>query len=158
MINISSPSGPVGHIGLSLILAYLLKLNPVVTAFCGILPDIVDKLLYIMGIGGGRYIGHTLLFTILVSIVFFLWKRKYGFAALVGGILHLVLDLHALVPWFYPFKEYDFYEGKFDLGEFIEKYFTFSAFGQELIWIAIAGVIAFLYIWLIRRYKHKAEG
>jgi hypothetical protein len=151
---LSIPSGPAGHIGISLILAYLLRLNPVVTIFCGILPDLVDKPLSAMGVGGGRYIGHTLLFAFLFSIAFYLWKRRYGLAALVGGISHLLLDLNALVPWLYPFKEYDLYEKYFSFSEFVGEYLTFSGLGTELILVVIAGVIAFLCLWLFRRREN----
>ena len=156
-MNLSVPSGPAGHIGIPLALAYLLRLNPVVTAFCGILPDLVDKPLSVMGIGGGRYIGHTLLSVLLVSVAFSLWRRKNGLAALVGGISHLLLDLGALVPWLYPFREYDFYEEKLNVGEFVRRYFTFSGLGMELLWVAIAGVVVFLCLRLLRRRAHDAE-
>lgn len=155
--HLSIPSGPAGHIGIPLILAYLLRLNPVVTILCGILPDLVDKPLWAMEVGGGRYIGHTLLFVFLVSVAFSLWKRKHGLAALVGGISHLLLDLDALVPWLYPFKEYDFYEKKFSFSEFVREYLTFSGLGMELILVAIAGVIAFLCLRLFRRRENDAE-
>lgn len=155
--DLSIPSGPVGHIGISLVLAYLMRLNPVVTVFCGILPDLVDKPLWIMGVGGGRHVGHTLLFVILVSVMFFFWKRKYGLAALVGGISHLLLDVNALVPWFYPFVEYSFYEDEFNYSGFIREYFTFSALGMELIWVAIVGVVTFLYLWFSRKRKQNTK-
>ncbi len=110
-----------------------------------------------MGVGGGRYIGHTLLSVLLVSVAFSLWKRKHGLAALVGGISHLLLDLGALVPWFYPFKGYDFYEEQLNLSEFVRRYFTFSGLGMELIWVAVAGVLAFLCLRLLRRREYDAE-
>lgn len=156
-MNLSIPSGPAGHIGLALTLAYLLRLNPVVTAFCGILPDLVDKPLSAMGLGGGRYIGHTLLSVLLVSVAFSLWKRKHGLAALVGGVSHLLLDLGGLVPWLYPFKEYGLYEERFNPSEFVREYFTFSGLGMELIWVAVAGVLAFFCLWLLRRREYDAE-
>ncbi len=75
------PTGPVGHIGISLALALVLRLNPVVTVFCALLPDIVDKPLAAMDIGGGRYVAHSLLFVGLVSAAFALWKWKFGLAS-----------------------------------------------------------------------------
>ena len=156
-MNLGVPSGPVGHIGIPVALAYLLRLNPVVAAFCGILPDLVDKHLSAMGVGGGRYIGHTLLSVLLVSVAFSLRKRKNGLAALVGGVSHLLLDLGGLVPWLYPFKGYDFYEQRLNLSRFVREYFTFSGLGMELIWVAIAGVLAFLCLWLLRRRQYDAE-
>ncbi len=142
------PSGPVGHIGISLALASLFRLNPVVTVCCGILPDLVDKPASAVLETGGRYIGHTLLFVILVALS--LWRWKYGMAAIVGGISHLVLDLNNLVPWFYPFKEYDFPQEKYDWSWFSHEYFAVDGMGQELIWVVVAGVVAFLSLWLYR--------
>ena len=79
------------------------------TAFAFLLPDLVDKPLWVLGvISDGRYIGHTLLLTFLVAFVFSLKKRVYGLFAICGGILHLLLDTMGFVPWFYPFKSYDF--------------------------------------------------
>lgn len=156
-MNLSIPSGPAGHIGISLVLAYLMRLNLLVTVSCGILPDLLDKPLGIMGVGGGRYVGHSLLFIFLVSVVFSLWKRKYGLAALVGGLSHLLLDIGGFVPWFYPFKEYSFIEEKFNLGGFFQEYFAFSALGMELLWVAIAVVLVFTPLWLLRLLKKTDE-
>ena len=116
-------SGPVIHIGVALVLAIVFRLNPLLTIFCAILPDLVDKPLAAFGIGGIRYIGHTLLFTAVVSTGLFLWKRKYGAAALVGFVSHLILDLNFMIPWFYPFQDYNFSKkGNTNLNVFINQY------------------------------------
>lgn len=146
-------SGPVVHIGVSLVLAYLFRLNRLVTIFCGILPDMVDKSLQVFEIGGGRYVGHTLLFVGVVALAFFLWKRKYGLAALVGGLSHLVLDLNALVPWFYPFKEYDFYDEGIYLTQYLREYISISGLGVDLAIAALLGSVGLLCLWLYRRYR-----
>ena len=79
------------------------------TAFAFLLPDLIDKPLWILGvISDGRYIGHTLLVAFLVALVFSLKKRVYGLFAICGWISHLLLDIRGFVPWFYPFKSYDF--------------------------------------------------
>jgi hypothetical protein len=80
-----------------------------VAAFSFILPDLVDKSLWVLGVfTDGRNIGHTLFTTFLVALAFSLKKRVYGLVALCGGMAHLLSDRSALVPWFYPFKTYDF--------------------------------------------------
>lgn len=142
-------SGPVIHVGISLALAFLFRLNPVVTVFCGILPDMVDKPLAALGIGGGRYIGHTLLLAAVVIAAFFLWKRKYGLAALTGLTSHFLLDLRAFIPWFYPFKDYHFSDERFSFARWLENYLDFSQWGYELIIVAFVGLIAFI-CWRLR--------
>ena len=88
--------------------SWLLKAELAVTGLCFLLPDLLDKPLWLLGIGMGRFVGHTLLFVFLVAFVFSLRKRIYGLFALVGGMLHLLSDLGYLIPWFYPFVKYDF--------------------------------------------------
>ncbi len=151
------PSGPVGHIGISLALAVVLRLNPVVTVFCGLLPDIVDKPLAAMDIGDGRYVAHTLLFVFLVSAAFGLWKWRLGLAALVGGMSHLVLDLGAQVPWFYPFKDYTWYDDGFSFTEFLEKYLSTSGMGEELLIVAAVGA-AILPFLLFFNWRSQRQG
>lgn len=80
-----------------------------VAASSFILPDLVDKPLWALGVfTDGRNIGHTLFTTFLVALAFSLKKRVYGLVAVCGGMAHLLSDRSALVPWFYPFKTYDF--------------------------------------------------
>jgi hypothetical protein len=155
-VNISELTGPVIHIGVSAILALIFRLNLAVAIFCGILPDIVDKPLAAMGIGSGRYIGHTLLFAVVVSAAFFFWKKKYGLAAVIGLVSHLLLDLNTLVPWFYPFKSYNFGSVKLDFTVWLHDYLSFDKLGHELIAMAAAVIIVFIGWRLYRRYiRHK---
>lgn len=133
-------------------MAIIFRLNPIVTVFCGILPDLVDKPLAMMGIGGGRYIGHTLLFGIIVVALFFLWKRRFGFAAITGLASHLLLDLNAPVPWFYPFKEYQFSNERLDFVAWINWYLDFSQVGYELIIVAIVVLVVYAGRFIYRRY------
>ena len=80
-----------------------------VAAFSFILPDLVDKPLWVLGVfTDGRNIGHTLFTTFLVALAFSLKKKVYGLVAVCGGMAHLLSDRSGLVPWFYPFKTYDF--------------------------------------------------
>jgi hypothetical protein len=156
-MSISEFSGPVVHIGSPAILAFVFKLNPIVTVFCGILPDLVDKPLAVLGIGGGRYIGHTLLFALLVIVVFSLWKKKFGLAACAGLTSHLLLDLNELIPWFYPFKNYRFVTTKMGMFDWLKSYLTFSHIGFELIVITLAGIVVLISWWLYRRYCRRKK-
>ncbi|MDM7998542.1 MAG: hypothetical protein QUS33_00710, partial [Dehalococcoidia bacterium] len=77
--------------------------------FSFILPDLVDKPLWMVGVfTDGRNIGHTLFTTFLVALAFSIKKRVYGVVALCGGLAHLLSDTSGMVPWLYPFKSYDF--------------------------------------------------
>ncbi len=151
--------GPVGHLGIPLPVSRLLKLNMVVTGLCALLPDLVDKPLWALGIVCyGRYAAHTLLFVFLVAIVFSLRKRAYGLSALLGGMSHLLLDAvgGGFVPWFYPFVKYNFPHEEFSKAWFSLSS-IFSDTGKELLWvIAISGavlLILWLMAWLRRRSK-----
>ncbi len=151
------PTGPAGHVGISLALAVVLRLNPIVAVFCGVLPDLVDKPLGAMEMGDGRYVAHTLLFVFLVSAAFALWKWKFGLAALVGGMSHLVLDMNAQVPWFYPFKDYTWYDDGFSFSKFLEKYLSTSEVGEELLIVAAVGA-AILPFLLFFRWRSQRQG
>jgi hypothetical protein len=156
-MSFSELTGPVIHIGVPAALAVLFRLNLVVAILCGILPDMVDKPLAVLGIGGGRFIGHTLLFAGVVIVLFTVWKRKYGLAALIGLSSHLLLDLDALVPWFYPFKKYPFYTNTLNIIDWLKSYLTFSQVGLELIVVALAGIIALVSWWLYHRYARRQK-
>jgi hypothetical protein len=87
----------------------MLRPELAVAAFSFLLPDLVDKTLWVLGVlPNGRNIGHTLFTAFLVALAFSLKKRVYGLVAVCGGMAHLLSDRSALVPWFYPFKTYDF--------------------------------------------------
>jgi F0F1-type ATP synthase assembly protein I len=91
------------------LLVRLLTPEAAVTAFSFLLPDLIDKPLWVLGVfSDGRNIGHTLLLVFLVAFAFSLKKRAYGLFAVCGGISHLLLDTSGFMPWFYPFKRYDF--------------------------------------------------
>ncbi len=87
----------------------MLRPEMAAAVFAFLLPDLIDKPLWMMGaISDGRYIGHTLLLTSLVAILFALKKRVYGLVAVCAGMAHLLLDTRGFVPWLFPFKSYDF--------------------------------------------------
>lgn len=76
-----------------------------------LLPDIIDKPIFLLGLGEGRLFSHNLLFVIIgFLIVHFSAKRNKSISLpfLCGLISHIILDL-PYVPLFYPFLSYDFY-------------------------------------------------
>ncbi len=85
--------------------------EPLVIGFCFLLPDLMDKPLWILGVvPDGRYIGHTLLILLLVTFAFAAVKWAYGLLAVCSWLPHLFFDTTASSynPWYYPFRHYDF--------------------------------------------------
>jgi F0F1-type ATP synthase assembly protein I len=151
------PTGAVAHLGLALVLSYLLKLQPIVTVFCAILPDLIDKPLTVALNTSieGRYIAHTLLFVAVVALAFYLWKRRYGLAALVGGLSHLLLDIAPNNTLFYPFVKHEFQRGQADFWSYLRHYFTWEVLGTEVAFVVLAALAAFLLLKLYNRHKVK---
>ena len=131
--------------------AGVLKPELAVASLCFLLPDLLDKPLWLLGIGMGRFVGHTLLFVFLVAFVFFLRKRTYGLFALAGGMLHLLSDVGYFTPWFYPFVEYDFPQPEFwDTFTLVNVIGTFMELA--LVILAIS-----LLLWLSSRRKGQGK-
>lgn len=150
--------GPLGHMGVPLPLAHLLKLNLAVTGLCALLPDLVDKPLYLLGVTScSRYAGHTVLFVLLVAAAFCLRSRLLGLSALFGGILHLLLDSGYFVPWFYPFARYDFPESNVGVSEYLHRLLTFSFWSLELVLVASVCLAAFLLLRLIPWLRRRGQ-
>jgi F0F1-type ATP synthase assembly protein I len=153
-VSLSVPTGLVAHVGVALILAYLLNLHLVVTVVCALLPDLVDKpLTAALNIMEGRYIAHTLLFVVGVALAFSLWKRRYGLAALVGGLSHLLLDLGPNNPIFFPFVRYDYHTGQTHYWNYLANYLTWHGLGVEVMFIVFAASTAFLLRRLYRGHR-----
>lgn len=152
--------GPVSHVGIAVPIAYLLGLNIAITAICALLPDLVDKPLWMFGIGNGRYVAHTLLFALLVTLVFSVKSKIWGASALLGGLSHLLLDsVHSWppVPWLYPMVSYDFSAPQFGwlaILDWIAQWVALCGAAWELLFIAsvmLAVYICVLLVMLIRR-------
>ena len=154
-MSIFQLSGPVIHIGASAFLAVIFRLNIPIAVFCGVLPDLVDKPLAIFGIGGGRYVGHTLLFAVVITGLFFMWNKKYGCSALFGFMSHLFLD-RDWIPWFYPFRDYEFSDNREYFLHWIEGYLSFSQFGRELLIACSLGIIILIFWWIYRYFKRRS--
>jgi membrane-bound metal-dependent hydrolase YbcI (DUF457 family) len=76
-------------------------------------PDIIDKTISLPITGNGRYIAHSLLFDVVISLIVLavFWKNKriwIGF--IVGWQMHILLDVGGFMPWLFPFVNYEFPE------------------------------------------------
>lgn len=86
-------------------------------------PDIIDKAISLPITGNGRYIGHSLIFDIVISLIVLtvFWKNKriwIGF--IVGWQMHIILDLGGFIPWLFPFISYDFPERTLSFWEMLQ--------------------------------------
>jgi len=100
-----------GHIGLTLLLGFMIFLPMVFLLMGSMLPDIIDKPLFFLGLApSGRYIAHTLLFVALSFVATWIITRKFlsGLSLAFGVLMHLVGDATHFVPWLYPFVDYTF--------------------------------------------------
>lgn len=123
-----------------------------VAVFCFLAPDLLDKPLWVLGIGMGRFVGHTLVFVFLLASVFFLRNRRYGLFALAGGILHLLSDIpNSIVPWFYPFKKYDF--PQWDFSTHFKWYWVAQLFGELTVVILAVSLL----LWFMSRRRKSGN-
>ncbi len=101
---------PVAHLTFTLLAGRKLKLSPALLALGVLLPDLVDKSLVIFfGIGGGRFVAHTLTFAGIAGLAAALLHSRRAGASLAFGIAaHLIEDAYSFVPWFYPLLDYEF--------------------------------------------------
>lgn len=86
------------------------KVNRYALLIGALFPDIIDKPLQLLNIGGGRAFGHTLLFLIIAFVSLHLLSKgnkSVSIPFLFGMIFHLILDI-PYVPLFYPFISYEF--------------------------------------------------
>jgi len=140
-----------------------------VVAFAALLPDLVDKPLYLLGIGDGRYIGHTLLFVCVVAAAFSLKRRIYGLSLLFGAVLHLLLDWlmgwGGFMPWLYPFVSHTYtvdfdpggifarLSGLFDVAEGV--YYNQLGLATELVGLLILLGVLCQFFWRYFRAKRS---
>jgi hypothetical protein len=106
------------HLGVAAIIAVLLGFSLPFTLIGSTLPDLIDKPMFLLGITPeGRFIAHTIFFAPIVSfLAYAIFRNKYfALSILIGGYIHLILDMGHFIPLFYPIVSYDF-KGTFDLG------------------------------------------
>lgn len=114
----------LGHIGVALLEHQILDadLAPVLagTAF----PDVLDKLLcqVLRLMPNGRMWGHTALSVgVTTCLVWLVADGRTARSWLVGYLGHLLADLEGPIPWWYPFRTYDF-EPSPGLGEIFRRF------------------------------------
>jgi len=102
---------PLAHIGMTAFLSTLVYLPASFAVIGALLPDIVDKLLFLPGLSAcGRFIGHSLFFGPILSLLAYglTRKKEVALAVLFGSYLHLVQDIRDFMPLFYPIVKYQF--------------------------------------------------
>jgi len=100
-----------GHIGITAFVGSFLSLSLFIVLIGSLMPDIIDKTLFLLGLTNtGRFIGHTLFLGILFSLITHLIFRKklVSLSLLFGYWFHLLEDVTNFVPWFFPFVNYNF--------------------------------------------------
>jgi len=108
-----------GHIGISLIVAFFLNLNPLLTLIGGVLPDL-DILLFFLGKSWNkahRKLSHSLLVPVVLLILSLFFPILLP--VLIGVIVHLFADMDSWgVPLFYPFvkREFSFFKMNHETG------------------------------------------
>ncbi|MFW9852701.1 MAG: metal-dependent hydrolase [Candidatus Thorarchaeota archaeon] len=74
-------------------------------------PDIIDKLISLPITDHGRYIGHSLIFDVLICflvLIVFRKNKRIWLSFIIGWQLHLILDLGGFLPILFPFVSYEF--------------------------------------------------
>ena len=144
-----------GHLGIAIGLAYLLdksilqrskrRIDYRFLLLGSILPDLIDKPLSLAGIVGGRAIGHTLIFAIVViASVAVLESRGWKSGILLGISLgigtHLLLDTLWTNPevLFWPALGFSFPTGGMNLDRLLHTLLTDPyVYGGEIIGMAM---------------------
>jgi membrane-bound metal-dependent hydrolase YbcI (DUF457 family) len=127
-----------GHIGITTLLGSLLSLSVLAVFIGALLPDAIDKTLYLLGLTATtRFIGHTLFLSILIPLIVYVILRKklITLSLSFGYWLHLLEDATRFVPWFYPFISYDF------SAHLIGSVFTPFNIASEIV-----GIVMFIYV------------
>jgi len=114
---------PLAHVGITSFFAKHFKafrFPLLAAAFFALLPDLVDKPLFLLGLTpSGRFIAHSLFFGVVLAAILFMVLPKQtrvpiAAAAVLGSWSHLLLDLNGPLPLFFPFISYVF--PSYDLG------------------------------------------
>jgi hypothetical protein len=105
---------PLGHIGITVFISTFLYMPAWFVLAGSLLPDAVDKGLYVAGFSpSAHFIGHTIFLGLSVGLIAFIaTKRKnLSLAISFGYLMHLIEDAESFIPWFYPFVNYTFTPG-----------------------------------------------
>ncbi|MBI2084247.1 MAG: metal-dependent hydrolase [Candidatus Aenigmarchaeota archaeon] len=101
----------LGHAGITALVASMLFLPALAAIFGALLPDIIDKGLFLIGwFPCTRFLAHTIFFFPIAGLATYAITRnkKVAVAVSLGVIFHLIEDLNSDIPLFYPFKQYSF--------------------------------------------------
>ena len=101
----------MAHIGIAAFVATFFYLPAIFAVAGALLPDIIDKSLFMLGVTPcGRFIGHSIFFAPVIGLITYLVTRRKSLAIAItlGSLLHLVLDLGYFIPLLYPIKNYPF--------------------------------------------------
>ena len=101
----------LGHLGISALIHHYAKLEFGSLMLGGVFPDIFDKSLcqVLKVTKSGRFAAHTLLALGSSTVIIYIWRGPFSALSWAAGYLgHLLGDLGGFIPWFYPFKAYDF--------------------------------------------------
>jgi hypothetical protein len=165
------------HIAIPLILfeiPYLkerIEVNRLTILISSILPDFIDKMVFIFGIGYGRFISHSLLFLFSSFILIFLFNKfllstslaekiensySVPISFFIGNFFHLILDLPLHGILFYPFIKYEPHYIFPYFGAAINSWIIEFFSNPLLISTEIAGLIMLIFIIIHNKlYKFK---
>ena len=76
-----------------------------------------------------------------MAVIFAIFNKWWGLAALLGGVLHLAQDAAGFVPWLYPFKSYVFPEARFDLWR---NYVSIFGLGADILGLGLLAYLVFV--------------
>ncbi len=133
---------PLGHIGITAFIVSMIYLPALAGIIGALLPDVIDKGLFILGYAPcSRFIAHSLFAVPIAGIITYAITRnkKITFAMLIGYVLHLLEDMHGDVPWLYPLKNYAFMQACGDIHIVFTPYFILTETIGALLIIFVFG-------------------
>lgn len=146
-----------GHVAVSALAYRYLKADFVPVMAAAVVPDVVDKVAhYVFNQGeGSRWMGHTLVVVaVSTAFVYLIWGKRPAWSWGLGYLLHLFGEFGGVVPYLYPFVQYEFPQ---DYG-FVE---TFSMSLTNLprmaleITLCLWAGIALFDLWIVNEKRHK---
>jgi len=147
-----------GHVAVSALAYRYLKADFVPVMAAAVVPDVVDKVAhYVLDQGAGsRWMGHTLLGVVVsTALIHLLWGKRAAGSWALGYLLHLFGEFGGVVPYFYPFVQYEF---PYDYGfaETLSLSFTnMPRMALEMGLCLWAGVALFD-LWIVKEKRHHA--
>ena len=100
-----------GHVAVSVLAYRYLKADFVPVMAAAVVPDVADKVAhYVLHQGeGSRWMGHTLVVAATTTaLIRLIWGKKPAWSWALGYLLHLFGEFGGVVPYLYPFVQYEF--------------------------------------------------